>query len=387
MHDAGRLHTRGRRSPAPGRVAVRLGLRPVALGLVLLALGACASRAQTTGTGGGPLTTMGTDRYLQRAIRSSNEGVIMLPSVKAQRVYELPRLNEIAQGLREPAAACFLRRAIETMEAVDDERRFTDVPEGQVKIRARLAPSGEVVSTEVLETGFVDPHMPECVAQAIRRQSFPQNRGGVSHFVDIVYWVSLGLQSDVHTEAYRDQLRREQALAGVRGRPCLQRRVPPGHYQIDALNLVDRDGNTMVNRVDAPALGPEVRACLGQALRDLRLAPEGEAFVRPVVARIEVDVDNEGAVIVKDEQWLRLIELEDRARRDAQRAAAGLEVDGGDAGAIDPLGDEMGDDTIADGVGGDRLDLGAPPAEPAPSKPRSDPGTGGLKLDLGPRRP
>ncbi len=343
------------------------------LTLLLAGLDGCAARTKNQGSGTGPLTKMGTDRYLQKAIRSSNEGVILLPSEKAQRVYELPRLNEIAHALREPAAACFLHRAIDTMEPVEDERAFTKVPEGQVKIRTRIAPSGEVVSTEVLESGFADEHMPECVSKAIEQQSFPQNKGGLSHYVDIVYWVSLGLQSDVHTEAYREQLRREQVAAGLRGRPCLQGRAAPGHYQIDGLNLVDRYGNTMVNRVDAPALADEVRTCLVQALRDLQLAPQEDAFVRPVVSRVEVDVGGDGLVTVKDEQWLHLLELEERALRAVRRAAAGQSE------ASEPPQDEL------DAPGSvDPAPVRDP--EPIPRRPRVDPATGGLKIDLGPRR-
>jgi hypothetical protein len=378
----------------PGSTAAtRVGhaVRRVMIVLAAASAVACGTRGQTQGPGG-PLSKMGTDRYMQKAIRSSNEGVILLPSSKAERVYELPRLTEIAHALREPAAACFLLRAIETMEPVADERGFVKVPEGQVKIRTRIAPSGEVLSTEVLESGFTDTHMPECVSKAIEKQTFPQNRGGVAHYVDIVYWVSLGLQSDVHTEGYRDQLRREQAAAGVRGRPCLRSRVPPGHYRIDGLNLVDRDGITMINRVDAPALDAEVRACLSQALRDLRLAPQGDAFVRPVVATIEVDVDNDGAVTVKDEQWLHLIELEEEALRAAKQAAARGE-DGDDGDPAIPIVEV---DPIDDGEGVDlgprpddpqnREDPAAPERPATPPAPKQDPGTGGLKIELGPRR-
>lgn len=348
------------------RAATALVLGALALGPV-----ACQPRAEVKGPGG-PLTKMGTDSYLRKAIRSSNEGVILLPSVKAERVYELPRLNEIAHALREPAAACFLFRAIETMQPTKDERGFAKVPEGQVKIRTRIAPSGEVLSTEVLESGFLDTHMPECVSRAINKQTFPPNKGGVSHYVDIVYWVSLGLQSDVHTEAYRTKLRREQVTAGLRGRPCLQGRAAPGHYRIEALNLVDRFGNTMVNRAHAPGLADDVRMCLEQALSDLQLSPEPEAFVRPVVAQIEVDVDGDGAVTVKDEKWLHLLQLEEAAKQQERRAAMGLEDDP-NAVPEDPGPDADTPDVVT-------------PVGPQPRGPRGDPGTAGQKIDLVPRR-
>ena len=106
-----------------------------------------------------PETKMSTDRYVRRAIRQSNEGVILLPSERAEHIYELTRLNEIAQGLREPAALCFLERAITTMERSNDERGYTHVPEGQIKLRARIAPNGKVLRTEVLESGFRDAAM------------------------------------------------------------------------------------------------------------------------------------------------------------------------------------------------------------------------------------
>lgn len=355
--------------------------------LAVLAVPACATRKRDD-TPGGPLSTIGKDRYLQRAIRSSNEGVILLPSSKAERVYELPRLNEIAHALREPAAACFLERAIQTMEAVDDERGFTKVPEGQVKIRARIAPSGEVMSADVLESGFVDETMPECISRAITRQSFPQNKGGVAHYIDVVYWVSLGMQGDVHTEAYRLHVRREQASAGVRSRPCVAGRAAVGRYRIAGLNLVDRNGTTMINRVDAGGLPPDVRACFAAALRDFRLPPAPDAFVRPVAAQLEVEVGADGTVAVADEEWLHLIELEEAEQRNALRdaVAATKEEDADDAAAaiIDEIdrGPEPLDEPRVDTGPVDTKD-DKPPAKP--SKPAADPGSSGLKIDLSPR--
>jgi hypothetical protein len=145
----------------------------------------------------------------------------------------------------------------------------------------------------------------------------------------------------------------------------------------------------MINRVDAPALDGEVRACLSQALRDLRLAPQGDAFVRPVVATIEVDVDNEGAVTVKDEQWLHLIELEEEALRAAKQAEVR-----GDDDDDEPAIPIVDTDRIADTDG---VDLGPSPDDGAeapsaserpatPPAPKQDPGTAGLKIELGPRR-
>ena len=120
-------------------------------------------------------TRSGADRYVRRAIRQSNEGVILLPSERTEHIYELTRLNDIAQGLREPAALCFLERAITTMERGSDEDGDRNVPEGQIKIRLRIAPDGKVLRTEVLETGFADPKMGPCIEKAITAQRWPQN--------------------------------------------------------------------------------------------------------------------------------------------------------------------------------------------------------------------
>ncbi|MFO0633736.1 MAG: hypothetical protein U0168_12870 [Nannocystaceae bacterium] len=309
---------------ATGRAALAAALA--------LSLAGCGVRKANTAIT--PMTKMGTDRYVRKAIRSSNEGVILLPSEKAERVYELPRLNEIAHALRDPAALCFLSRAIETMEPAADERGYSGVPEGQVKIRARIAPSGEVVATEILESGFTDERMPACVQRAIEKQQFPPNKGGVNHFVDIVYWVSLGMQSDVHTEAWRDQLKRESIAAGIRAKPCLQGRVPTGAHTIGGLNLVNREGQTMINRIDAQSLPEEVRSCVARAFRDVMMPRQPDAFVRPVATQVAVQIHRDGSIEVDGEEWLRLIELEERARLDERRAALRGEGDQAD-GPVD----------------------------------------------------
>src|SRR5690606_9203940 len=87
------------------------GLGP-GLGLaVALGLGGIAcDRDRASRSPEGRVSDSDANRYIRRAIRSSSEGVILLPSQRAEQVYELPRLNEIAQGLRAPAARCFLMR-------------------------------------------------------------------------------------------------------------------------------------------------------------------------------------------------------------------------------------------------------------------------------------
>lgn len=359
--------------------------------LAALASAACGSRKDESTVN--PMSNLGRDRYIQKAIRSSNEGVILLPSSKAERVYELPRLNEIAQDLRAPAAECFLRRAIETMEpAPQTDAGFTGVPEGQIKIRARIAPSGEVLRTEVLETGFKDERMAPCIEKAITAQQFPENQSGVNHYVDIVYWVSLGIQSDVHTDAYRERLRREQVSAAVRAKPCLQGRTPTGAYHIAGLNLVDRDGNTMMNRIDADTLTEEVRSCLAHAFRDMRLERQPEAFVRPLLAGVDVKVGDDGSIAVDGENWLALIEAEERARMAEKQA----QLQSGDgtgtantseepADRVDPDVDELPRRRPQDDEPTPPADTrtGTLPTDPATPRPApKDPGKGGLKLDL-----
>lgn len=380
-----------RRTPGAARRARTRAALAMAMALVA---GGCGLRKANTAIT--PMTKMGTDRYVRKAIRSSNEGVILLPSEKAERVYELPRLNEIAHALRDPAALCFLSRAIETMEpAPGDERGFSGVPEGQVKIRARIAPSGEVVATEILESGFSDERMPACVQRAIEKQQFPPNKGGVNHFVDIVYWVSLGMQGDVHTEAWADQLKRESIAAGIRAKPCLQGRVPTGAYTIGGLNLVNREGQTMINRIDAQSLPEEVRSCVARAFRDVMMPRQPDAFVRPVTTQVAVQIQRDGAIEVDGEEWLRLIELEERARLDERRAAlqggdAGEgEADAVDDGAVDdaPVDDGTDDAPVDDApVDDGPIDRPAPPTRPKPGERGADPGAGGIKLELTPRR-
>jgi hypothetical protein len=334
------------------------------------------------------MTQMQADATIRKAIRSSSEGVIFLPSRKAEQVYELPRLNEIAQNLRRPAAACFLERALETMEHrdganPDDPAGYDGVPDGQVKLRARIGPGGNVLQVEVLESGFDDETVPACVSRAVKKQHFPQNQSGNNHHIDIVYWVSLGMQAAMSREALAARVRRERVEAAIRAKPCLQGRVRAGSYTVEGLNLVGPGGATMANRIDQSSLPADVRKCVAQAFRGIRLPADAESFVRPVSPAIRFDVGADGTIAVQDEQWLELVKLEERAAKAERRA----ELTGGDAVAG---GDEQAPPThILDGV--DRGEPPAPttdtpapqgpPAEPAPG----DPGKGGIKLDLGGR--
>lgn len=390
-----------RRSPflgGPDRgVASRRRVAFGALALALLASVACARYSGEARRPQGPTSKSQGDRYITRAIRQSSEGVILLPSQRAEQVYELPRLNEIAQGLRAPAARCFLMRAIETIEPdPKGDRGYANVPEGQLKVRVRIAPNGEVLRTEVLESGFVDEHMEPCLRDVLEGQRWPPNKTGNSHFIDVVYWVSLGMQKGAGTEAMATHLRREQVTAGRRAKACLQGRVDAGHYEIRGLNLVDREGATMVNRIDTAELPESIRTCLATAFREIRLPRDPDAFVRPVSPVVAFDIGRDGTVTVDGERWLELVELEERARLDAERQA----LQGQDDEQVDELPARRPKPSLSAGTVGAGVPDGTeqtpdepppaePPAEPPATEddgPREDPGKGGLRLDLGGRR-
>lgn len=373
------------------RVVAVLALIFVTAGTTAGGLG-CARNRRDKSDLEGPATQEQADRFVRRAIRSSPEGVILLPSKRAERIFELPRLNELAQGIRSPAAACFIRRAIETMKrSPSDERGYANVPEGQAKIRARISPGGDVVRTEVLESGFADPRMPQCVAGVIEDKRWPPNDSGNNHYVDIVYWVSLGFQPDVGTDAFAEHVRREQATAGVRAKRCLQGRVDAGRYRVEGLNLVDREGVTLTNRLEPVALPDPVRQCIARAFRDIRLPRAPESFVRPISPVAEFEVTRDGTVTLQDEEWLRLVQMEDRARRARKRAeligeTPNVDVDEPDRSGVD-IGEPPADDAVpATSEASDSAPSIPPSSPPPPRRPAADPGQGGLRLDLGGRR-
>lgn len=339
-----------------------------------LLLAGAGCRGRDTDTPGGKKTQMQADATVRQAIRQSPEGFIFFPSKRAEAVYELPRLNEIAQSMRQPAAACFLERAVETMKpapAIDDG--YDGVPDGQAKLRLRIGADGKVLRVETLETGFVDDEVPDCVSRHLKRRRFPQNETGAAHYIDVVYWVSLGAQpnSATHTES----VKREQIEAGVRAKKCMQGRVGEGRYEVGGLNLVARNGVTVANRIEQVDVSQPVRQCLATAFRAVRLLPDDATFIRPVVLDVEFAVGPDGGVSVEGEEWLRLVKLEERARRAQARTELSDDELADDEGAVDP----------------DAVDqLERPPApepepEPEPEAPKVDPGQGGLRLDIGPR--
>ncbi len=320
-------------------------------------------------------------RYVDKAVRRSSEGVILMPSKKADTLFDRTRLNEIAQGLRVPAAVCFVNRAIETMKpgTQDGEETYLGVPEGQIRIRTRINPAGEVLRTEVLETGFKDEAMYPCLDKAIKNIKWTTNRSGVVQFIDVIYWVSLGYQQEDHSAATKHELRKQQATAAERARQCLANRVPAGRYKIDGLSLVDRDGRTLANRIEPGALPDNVRDCVTIVFRDIRMPRIKEAFVRPINPTAEFVVATDGTVSFSDEKWLALLRLEEEAMREAKLAElAGddpvTEVDEGEAPAVDP--DAPSDQPS---VATSRTPTRAPTRE----EPRADPATGGQKLKLG----
>lgn len=373
-----------------------------------LALTGCANRKANSDSPDGAATEIERERYIRKAIRSSSEGVILLPSKRAETVFELPRLNEIAQRMRSPMAACFVRRALETMELTGDpEQPYTNVPEGQLKMRTRINPAGQVVRAEVLESGFADDSMEPCLTDVLRMQRWPENQTGNTHYIDVVYWVSLGLQGDIFSESARQHLRREEIAAGVRGKNCLQGRVDAGTYDIAGLNLVNREGATMANRVDHRTLPGPIRTCLAKAMQSIRLDRDADAFVRPVAPNVRYTVGSDGTVAVDGEQWLQVMLLEDRARAAKKRAEltgdAATRRDGGGEGidelpARRPSGLVAGgsvEASVVDAAGEqasdqDEPDQDAPdqdePGDVEPDRdatPRKDPGKGGLRLNLG----
>jgi hypothetical protein len=340
--------------------------RAHAFALALLVLG-CRNRG-TEGPGT-EQTQLQAEATIRQAIRQSPEGFIFLPSRKAERVYELPRLNEIAQSMRQPAAACFLGEAVKTMRvapraAGEENAGYEGVPDGQAKLRMRVGADGKVLRVETLETGFAEESVPECISEELSRRRFPENQTGTAHYIDVVYWVSLGPQP--RTDGHTERVRREQVEAGVRAKKCLQGRVGVGAYAIDGLNLVAANGATVANRVEQKGLPDDVRQCVATAFRSLRLLADEQTFIRPVAVHTEFQVGEDGVVKVEDEDWLRLVELEERARRDAMRA---------EREAVNPV------DTLPP----EPLPPPEPEPVPEPEAPKADPGKGGLRLNIGPR--
>jgi hypothetical protein len=348
---------------------------------VLGTVGCSANRGKMES--GRQVTEQTAANYIRKAIHKSTEGVVFYPSRKAEKEFDRVRMGELAQSLRQPAARCFLERAITRMEPtmVDGEPGFSGVPNGQAKIRARISPDGSVMATEVLETGFDDEDMENCVRGAIENLQFPKSRQGFSHHVDVIYWVSLGFHREANTERFREHMRREQTVAGIRAKACFQNRVGPGTYEVSGLNLFDRTGVSIANRVTKTGLPDEVSTCVATAFKSIRIDAEKDAFVRPAVSELTFQVHDDGTVAVEDEEWLRLLILEERALREERRAALTGEPQTPVSdepllpdGFIDPGDSSPDDSTSGDSSSGD----------PDPSASQNDPVKRGGSLDRGP---
>ncbi len=330
-------------------------------------------------------------RYVDKAVRRSSEGVILMPSKKADNLFDRARLNEIAQSLRVPAAVCFVNRAIETMKLgkQDGETTYLGVPEGQIRIRTRINPAGEVLRTEVIETGFQDETMYPCLDKAIRAVKWTQNRSGVVQYIDVIYWVSLGYQVEDHSEEAALELRKQQAIAAEKARGCLEKRVSAGRYKVEGLSLMDRDGRTLANRVEPSTLPENVSQCVAIVFRDIRMPRVKEAFVRPINPSAEFVVATDGSVSHVDERWLALIRLEAEALREARLSelAGDNPVTVVDEG--DPLGGAGPTGAEPPAQAGDQPSVASTRAPKASDEaPRADPGASGQKLKLrGMRRP
>ncbi|RMG96054.1 MAG: hypothetical protein D6705_12280 [Deltaproteobacteria bacterium] len=340
-----------------------------ALALALLA--ACSSAGRGTKAPEGKATVMQAEAYVSKAIRSSAEGFILFPSVRAERVYDRDALQRIAQNLRPQAAACFVNRTLETLRRIDGEGGVTyaGAPEGQAKIRVRIAPDGTTLRAEILESGFEDAGMERCLLELLGRVTWPANRQGHVHYVDVVYWVSLGAHRLAESEAFAERLRQEQTAAAVKAKKCLRGRVPPGRYELEGTNLVDRDGRTLAARLEPNTLPEDVATCVVSAMRRIRIPADPDAFVRPVPVRAGYTVDEDGTITADDEDWLALLRAEAAARASARRAEqTGLDLKG-----RTPWGDTSPPDDAPGSRDDDVDETPTSPAPPGDARRRTEP--------------
>ena len=128
---------------------------------------------------------------------------------------------------------------------------------------------------------------------------------------------------------------------------------------------MDREGNTLVTRIDPNNLQAPVRECLAVVMRQIRMPRAPNSFVRPASPRIRYTVATDGAVSFDDEQWISVLLLEEKALREERRA-------------------EVSDFT-QDAAPEPEPKPEAEP-EPAPTEPAKDPSQGGMKLKLGGHR-
>ena len=296
------------------------------VGVAVVALTMGCARGPTEAPAGGKNSIGQIDRYLEKAVGLSNEGVVLMPSDSMARETDRTRLNEIAQALRIPFAACFLRRTIEVATVTDVEGGLglSTVPQGQIRLRARLNATGEVLRAELMETTIEDGPLVSCVQEAIGAQAFPSVRASTLRWVDVLYWVSLGYDRGRDSPERRRFHRREVAEASRAAKQCLGGRVQGGSYPLQGVSLVDREGTSLINRIEPNDLPPPVNRCIAQVFRRIEAPADPESFVRAVISDVVFKVDPQGVVAFGDEEWLRLTELEAAALRREQTDSASM---------------------------------------------------------------
>jgi hypothetical protein len=329
---------------------------------------------------------------------------------RAEKYVDMPRLNEIAQDLRRPLARCFVDRSIRAMKPVEEEGRidYEGVPDGQIRLRTRIGADGTVVRVDIDSSTFRDEAMVECITARIEGVKFPASRDGITQWIDVIYWVSLGRFRTTESDEFRAHLRRETAMAAVRGKKCLMGRARPGEYDVIGLSLVDKNGETLANRIDRQGLSDGVGDCLATAFRSIRAPAALDSFVRPIRPQMHFSVTDAGEVTFADERWLELVLLEERTLREERKVEeqdnydAAFEAGGGagsygvgvlagsdtpstpiDDGREGPSRSSPSDGSKGDGAG----DAGGASGTgtTAPSTPAQDPSEGGIRLDLGSR--
>lgn len=311
------------------------------------------------GSGGPDLT-----KHDEAMVKGAAEGVTLLPNRQSDVIYSPRRLAEIAQSLREGAAQCFIRQALENVQ-IDPSHpgELTGVPEGQLKLRIRLTPGGKAINTEVLDSSFPGDAMPRCFAKLVEAREWPKQATASNQTIEAVYWTGFGEHPEAGTPEFETRVHRQAAEAGDRARACLDERVQPGTYTVQGLNLINSDGVTVASRVLASDLPKPVRECVEGELEPIRLKASS-AFIRPIISEINYTMADDRQVAMADDAWLRLVRLEDQAIR--AEMLSGTE-----------------DITLPDATSPAEPVASPSDGEPEPQGPTSvDPGASGLKLDL-----
>ena len=369
----------------------------------------CSGRG-TEAPSGGQASVGQIDRYLERGVALSSQGVVLMPSQAMERETDRTRMTEIARALQLPLSLCFLRRTIEAAEIgeVEGQRALVRVPQGQLRVRARLNGAGEVQQVELMEGTFEDSPMVRCIEDAVQEQAFPAVRSNTLRWIDVVHWVSLGYDQGREQPDLVRARRLQVARLSRSSLRCLEGRLRPGTYRAEGVNLVDRTGSTLVNRIEPGALPGPVARCVAQVFKALTTNAEPESYVRAILPVVEYQVDGAGVATFADAEWLRLLDLEAAAQRAGAASAPPASGEGGGpANARSPaiqgvMTAPMPDKGLDPAVEGPRLQgdaSKAPEAErdpgtdtetedmDAPALSPADPSEAGLRLRLGGRGP